>query len=200
IVSESGIGAGTRRIEAVTSREAYELLSDEIDVLQHAAQQLKTSKDQVPKRIDDLHNEMNDLKKVNESLSTKLAQSATSTLVDNKKTIQDVDVLAQEVDVNNMKDLRSMMDEMRKKLTSGIILLAAEKDGKVLLVASVSQDLVSKGLHAGHLIKKSLKSAVVAVVDAQTWLKPVEKIQQKFKMLYSLLKRILKIKQITNSL
>ena len=154
IVSESGIGAGTRRIEAVTSREAYELLSDEIDVLQHAAQQLKTSKDQVPKRIDDLHNEMNDLKKVNESLSTKLAQSATSTLVDNKKTIQDVDVLAQEVDVNNMKDLRSMMDEMRKKLTSGIILLAAEKDGKVLLVASVSQDLVSKGLHAGHLIKE----------------------------------------------
>src|SRR5699024_12231646 len=104
---KSGIGAGTRRIEAVTSREAYELLSDEIDVLQHAAQQLKTSKDQVPKRIDDLHNEMNDLKKVNESLSTKLAQSATSTLVENKKTIQDADVLAQEVDVNNMKDLRS---------------------------------------------------------------------------------------------
>lgn len=94
------------------------------------------------------------MKKVNESLSTKLAQSATSTLVDNKKTIQDVDVLAQEVDVNNMKDLRSMMDEIRKKLTSGIILLAAEKDGKVLLVASVSQDLVSKGLHAGHLIKE----------------------------------------------
>jgi len=79
-------------------------------------------------------------------------------ILDQIETINGIQVLAEQVNVNDMKQLRSMADELKQKLESGILLLAAENDGKVQLVATVSKDLTEKGFHAGKLIKQAAQA------------------------------------------
>ncbi|RLL48003.1 alanine--tRNA ligase [Oceanobacillus piezotolerans] len=153
IVSESGIGAGIRRIEAVTSKFAYQFLSQKIDILQSAAKLVKTSDEKVPERIESLFNELKQVQKENDSLNAKLANAEAASILDQVKTINEVPLLAQKVHVKDMNQLRNMVDELKQKLSTSIILLAAESDGKVLLASGVSKDLVEKGYHAGKLIK-----------------------------------------------
>src|SRR5699024_10999196 len=88
ISSESGIGAGTRRIEAVTGKSAYQLLTEKLNVLHESAQLLKTNDDQVPKRIKNLYAEIDQLEKTNDSLNAKLSNYEISSLVDEVETIQ----------------------------------------------------------------------------------------------------------------
>jgi len=153
IGSESGIGAGTRRIEAATGKGAFELFTDKLNVLQRSAALLKTSEDQVPKRIDNLFLEMEQLEKANDSLSAKLSNLEVSSLVNEVETIHNVKLLAQKVSATDMNQLRKMVDDFKQTLGSGVILLAAENDQKVLLSAGVTKDLIDRGLHAGQLIK-----------------------------------------------
>src|SRR5690625_2902250 len=153
ISSESGIGAGTRRIEAATGRGAYQLFTEKENRLAESARLLKTNEDQVPKRIKTLFSEMDQLEKANDSLSAKLANFEVSSLVDEVETVQDIKLLAQKVSATDMNQLRKMVDDFKQTLGSGVILLAAEKDNKVLLSAGVTKDLIDRGLHAGQLIK-----------------------------------------------
>jgi alanyl-tRNA synthetase len=153
ISSESGIGAGTRRIEAVTGQGAYELFTDKINVLQRSAELLKTNEDQVPKRIEALFAEIDQLERANTSLSSKLATFEISSLVEEVETIEGVKLLAKKVSATDMNQLRKMVDDFKQTLGSAVILLAAENDSKVLLSAGVTKDLIDRGLHAGQLIK-----------------------------------------------
>ncbi|GGA69111.1 alanine--tRNA ligase [Ornithinibacillus halotolerans] len=155
IVSEGGIGAGTRRIEAVTSKFAFNYLSGKQTLLQNTAQLLKTNEDQVLERVDTLFLEMKELQKENESLHAKLSNLEASSILDQVQEISGVQVLAQKVNVKDMNQLRTMLDELKQKLGSAIILLATESNGKVQLAAGVSKDLIDRGLHAGNLIKKA---------------------------------------------
>ncbi|AXI09552.1 alanine--tRNA ligase [Oceanobacillus zhaokaii] len=155
IVSESGIGAGTRRIEAVTSKYAYEFLNKKVAVLQNAAHLLKTNEDHVPERIEGQFHELKTLQKENESLSAKLANLEASSILDQIEYIDGIPVLAQKVNVKDMNQLRNMLDDLKQKLDSGIILLAAESNGKVQLAAGVSKDLIDQGYHAGNVVKKA---------------------------------------------
>ncbi|WP_047986372.1 alanine--tRNA ligase [Ornithinibacillus californiensis] len=155
IVSEGGIGAGTRRIEAVTSKQAYAFLSDKVNLLQQTAQLVKVSDDKVPERIESLFQEIKSLQKENESLSAKLSNLEASSIIDQVVEIAGVSVLAQKVNVKDMNQLRTMVDELKQKLGSAIILLATESDNKVQLAAGVSKDLIDRGLHAGNLIKRA---------------------------------------------
>ncbi|WP_226583264.1 alanine--tRNA ligase [Halobacillus litoralis] len=155
IVSESGIGAGTRRIEAVTAKDAYLYMNGKETTLKQAAELLKTNADQVPERIEVLHKEMKDLQKENDSLSAKLSNMEASTILDEVEEINGVKVLAKQVDVKDMNALRTMVDDLKQKLSSGIILLAAPNGDKVQLIAGVSKDLVEEGYHAGKLIKEA---------------------------------------------
>ncbi|MFD1445364.1 alanine--tRNA ligase [Oceanobacillus profundus] len=155
IVSESGIGAGTRRIEAVTSKHAYEYLNDKLEVFSRSAKLAKSKEEQLPERIEGLHQEIKGLQKENESLSAKLSNLEASSILDKVESIQDISLLAQKVNVKDMNQLRKMLDELKQKLDSGVILLAAENDGKVQLAAGVSKDLIEQGLHAGNLIKQA---------------------------------------------
>lgn len=157
IVSESGIGTGTRRIEAVTSRYAYFFVQDKLNVLNTAAIQLKASAEQVPDKITQLHEDMKNLQQENESMNSKLAQAEVSTLVDKAQKVNGITVLAEEVNAKDMNQLRSMVDDMKQKLGSGLILLASSQNGKVQLAAGVSKDYVEKGLHAGNLIKEAAR-------------------------------------------
>ncbi|MCA0982656.1 alanine--tRNA ligase [Halobacillus yeomjeoni] len=155
IVSESGIGAGTRRIEAVTAKDAYLYMNNKELILKQAGELLKTKADQVPERIEVLHKEMKELQKENESLSAKISNMEASSILDEVEEVDGVNVLAKQVDVKDMNALRSMIDDLKQKIESGIILLAAPNGDKVQLIAGVSKDLVEQGYHAGHLIKEA---------------------------------------------
>lgn len=156
IVSESGIGAGTRRIEALTSKKAYEYLNEKINILKQASRIVKANDDkQVVEKIQSIQSEVKALQKENESLSAKLANVEASSILEQVEEVEGVPVLAQRVNVKDMNQLRNMVDDLKQKLDSAVILLAAENNGKVQLAAGVSKDLVEKGLHAGKLIKKA---------------------------------------------
>src|SRR5690625_497455 len=155
ILTESGIGAGTRRIEAVTSKGAYEQLTSKIDVLNTSAEQLNTSDEQVPQKIEALFQDLKRLKEQNDSLSSQMANVETKTIVQKVKKVQDINLVAERVNVTDMNQLRNMVDDVKQKIGSGVFILAAESNKKVLLVAGVSKDLNDRGLHAGNLIKRA---------------------------------------------
>lgn len=154
IVSESGIGAGTRRIEAVTGAGAYRVMNQHLETLEQAAAVLKTKTTEVPVRIEALQQQLRETERANESLQAKLANIEAASLKDDVEEINGVRVLAKRVDVLDMDALRGMMDELKSSLGSAIIVLGSAQGEKVNLVASVSKDLIDQGYHAGKLIKE----------------------------------------------
>ena len=154
IVSESGIGAGTRRIEAVTGEAAYSLMNHQIGILKSAAAKLKTNVHDVPARIDTLQNEMKHLHRENESLAAKLGNIEAGSLASKVKDVNGIPVLVANVQNTDMNNLRNMADDLKQKLGSGVIVLGSAVDGKVNLIAGVTKDLIEKGFHAGKLIKE----------------------------------------------
>ena len=154
IVSESGIGAGTRRIEAVTGEAAYSLMNHQIGILKSAAAKLKTNVNDVPARIDTLQNEIKHLHRENESLAAKLGNIEAGSLASKVKDVNGIPVLVANVQNTDMNNLRNMADDLKQKLGSGVIVLGSAVDGKVNLIAGVTKDLIEKGFHAGKLIKE----------------------------------------------
>ena len=154
IVSESGIGAGTRRIEAVTGEAAYSLMNHQIGILKSAAAKLKTNVHDVPARIDTLQNEIKHLHRENESLAAKLGNIEAGSLASKVKDVNGIPVLVANVQNIDMNNLRNMADDLKQKLGSGVIVLGSAVDGKVNLIAGVTKDLIEKGFHAGKLIKE----------------------------------------------
>jgi alanyl-tRNA synthetase len=154
ITGESGIGSGTRRIEAVTGRHAYAFVEEQIGWLNQAARQLKSKAQDVPERIEQLQNRQKELERENESLTAKLNQAQVAKLLNQVQEVSGVPVLATQVQAGGMEPLRSLMDDLRKHLEEGVIVLGAASNGKVSIVASVSPKYVKEGLHAGKLVKE----------------------------------------------
>ncbi|MBM7651739.1 alanine--tRNA ligase [Neobacillus cucumis] len=154
IVSEGGIGAGTRRIEAVTGESAYKLLNEQVRLLNDTAEKLKTNPKDISSRIEGLLTEIKQLQRENESLAAKLGNIEAGNLVSNAKEIEGVTVLSARVQAADMNNLRNMADDLKQKLGSAVIVLGSAHDGKVNLIAAVTKDLIEKGYHAGKLIKE----------------------------------------------
>ncbi|MBM7605808.1 alanyl-tRNA synthetase [Metabacillus crassostreae] len=154
IVTESGIGAGTRRIEAVTGKAAYQAINEQLQKLTEASELLKSNPKDITTRISGLLQDFRLLQRENESLNSKLGNLEAGNIVDQAKTINGVTLLAAKVNAKDMNSLRGMMDDLKNKLQSAIVVLGAAEDGKVNLVAGVTKDLVDKGYHAGKLIKE----------------------------------------------
>jgi alanyl-tRNA synthetase len=154
IISETGIGAGTRRIEAVTGRMAYEYLNKQLQTLKSVAEELKTTITNVPQRIETLKGDMKALERENESLRAKLSNLEASSLTDQVEEVKGIKVLAAKVNGVDMDNLRTMVDDLKNKLGSGIVVLGSVKDEKVNIVAGVTADLVKQGLHAGKAVKE----------------------------------------------
>ena len=152
LVSESGIGAGTRRIEALTGQGAYQSFKTEEKVLEEAAGLVKSNPKDLVKKIESVLSEMKQLTRENESLSSKLANSQLADVMVTAKQIDEVTVVSARVDVKDNNALRQMLDEMKQKLSKGIIVLGAAANGKVMLVAGVTDDLKSGNYHAGKLV------------------------------------------------
>ena len=153
IVSETGIGAGTRRIEAVTGEKAYQYINEQMQILKQSAQLLKGKIADVPNKIIALQQEIKDLHKEIESLTGKLSHLEAGSLIDKVKHVDGVPVLVSQVQISESSQLRTMLDDLKQKLESGIIVLGAVHDDKVQFIAGVTKDLTKK-YHAGKLIKE----------------------------------------------
>ncbi len=154
IVSEAGIGAGTRRIEAVTGRKAYERLNSYVKQLEGLGQTLKTPVEKVSERIEGLQQQIRELEKENESLVAKLGNAEAEDLQSKVQVVEGVPFLAEAVQGQDMNGLRAMMDNLKQQLDTGVFVLATATDGKVQIVSGVTKDLVERGFHAGKLIKE----------------------------------------------
>lgn len=157
IVAETGIGAGTRRIDALTGKNAYQYLNAQQELLKQTARLTKTSVEEVPGRIEGLFGRLKQIERENDSLKSKLGHIEAAQLIHRVQEISGVSYIAENVSVSDMEDLRQMVDDLKQKLNSGIIVLGASVDGKVLLVAGVSKDLIASGFHAGNIMKEVAK-------------------------------------------
>ncbi|MCY9111096.1 alanine--tRNA ligase [Bacillus atrophaeus] len=155
IVSESGIGAGTRRIEAVTGQGAYLEMNSQIGLLKQVAGDLKTNVKDVPKRVAALQADLKEAQRENESLLAKLGNAEAGAILSNVKDVSGVKVLAEKVNAKDMNHLRTMVDELKAKLGSAVVVLGAVQNDKVNISAGVTKDLIDKGLHAGKLVKQA---------------------------------------------
>lgn len=154
IVAESGIGAGTRRIEAVTGKAAYEYLKQQQDWLVESAKLVKSKAQDVPAKIMALQDQLKELQRENDSLKAKLGHIEGSSLLEKTQDINGIKLLAEKISATDMDQLRSIVDDLKQKLGSGVIILGAAQGEKVNLVAGVTKDLISQGFHAGQLVKE----------------------------------------------
>ncbi len=152
ILSEVGIAAGIRRIEAVAGRHAYRAFKREEQSLRDIAQLLKTADLDVAPRVEKLVAQVRGLEKELDQFKHKLQSSQAGDVVADAQTINGVKVLAKRADGMDPRDLRDFGDKLRAKLGSGILALGSAKDGKVSLIVMVSKDLIGR-FHAGHIIK-----------------------------------------------
>ncbi|MEV5025810.1 alanine--tRNA ligase [Paenibacillus sp. LPE1-1-1.1] len=155
LLSESGIGSGVRRIEAVTGKYAYNFLESQLELLKQSASLLKSNTNDVPKRIEALFGQVKELSRDNESLQAKLSRIEAGSLEQNAKTVDGITVLCAKVNAPSMDALRGIVDELKLKLESSVIVLGAIADDKVNLAAAVSADLIKKGFHAGKIVKEA---------------------------------------------
>ncbi|RQD73300.1 MAG: alanine--tRNA ligase, partial [Halanaerobium sp. MSAO_Bac5] len=159
IVSESGIAAGVRRIEAVVGEFALDYFSQQLDTLKQSAAELKTEPEQLPNKIKQLQQEKKELQKELDSLKQKLAGSKKDELLEQVKVVAGINILTAELSELDNQGLRNLIDQLKDKLDSAVIVLASKSEQKVVFVASVSKDLIEEGFHAGNIISEVAKVA-----------------------------------------
>jgi alanyl-tRNA synthetase len=153
IISEAGVAAGVRRIEAVAGRRAYRTFKREEQDLRDIAQLLKTTDLDVVPRVEKLVAQARNLERELDQFKHKLQSSQAGDVISEAREINGVNVLVKRVDNMEQKDLRDFGDKLRDKLGSGILALGSAKDEKVSLIVMVTRDLTDR-FHAGKIIKE----------------------------------------------
>ena len=154
IVSESSIASGVRRIEAVTGMEAVDWTAEEHELLIGVSQKLSVKPDELPARIISLNNQLREAEKKIKSMQSQLVTSNIDSYIEKLIEINGVPFLSLHIGELPMDNLRQVLDQLRQKISSGVILVASESSGKACFAASISDDFVNKGIHAGQLIGK----------------------------------------------
>jgi alanyl-tRNA synthetase len=150
ITGESGVAAGVRRVEALTGRGAYEWVVHTDQVLRDIAAMLRGSREDVDEKVRELVERSRKLEKEVQQLKSKLASGHGGDLSANAKDIGGIKVLAAQIEGADVRSLRDAMDGLKSKLGSSVIVLGSTQDGKVVLVAGVSEDLVTR-IKAGEI-------------------------------------------------
>ncbi len=153
ILSEAGIAAGVRRIEALTGDAVFTYYKEIEQQLHQAAKTAKTTPAGLNEKIEHLQAEIRELHSENESLKSKMAKDALGDVMNQVQEIGGVKVLAARVDGVDMNGLRDLGDQLKEKLGEGAVVLAGAVDGKVCLMATATDEAQKKGAHAGNLIK-----------------------------------------------
>jgi alanyl-tRNA synthetase len=153
IISESGVAAGVRRIEALTGENVFAYYRKVEEELAAAAKAAKATPATLVEKIEHLMAEMKSLQSENESLKSKAAKEALGDVMDQVVEVKGVKLLATSVAGVDMNGLRELGDQLKEKLGDGVVVLASECDGKVNLIAMATDGAMAKGAHAGNLIK-----------------------------------------------
>lgn len=153
ILSESGVAAGIRRIEALTGRNVTAYYQEMEEKLAETARILKTTPASLTERAEHLMAELKALQSENESLKSKAAKEALGDVMDQVVEVNGVKLLATKVSGVDMNGLRELGDQLKSKITEGIVVLMSDLDGKVNMVAMATDGAMKKGAHAGNLIK-----------------------------------------------
>ena len=153
IVSEAGIAAGVRRIEALTGDGVFHYYKQLEEKLDKASALLKTTPAELENKIAHLQAEVKALHSENESLKAKMAQDALGDVMNQVTEVKGIKLLAAQVEGVDMNGLRDLGDDLKNKLGEGVVVLASAKDGKVSLMAMATDGAMKAGAHAGNLIK-----------------------------------------------
>ncbi len=152
IISETGIAAGVRRIEAITGQYALELMENNERVLKDIVEFLKSDRDLVTEKLRQLISDHRRLEKTVEQLQAKLSHQLSGELVEKARNIQEIRVLSIKLDVTDSKALRNTLDQLKITLAPAVIVLALVHEDKIQLIAFVSDDARLNKIHAGELV------------------------------------------------
>ena len=153
IISESGIAAGVRRIEALTGNAVFAYYKNIENSYNEICKALKATPANVTEKIAHLQAELKALASENESLKSKAAGAAMGNVLDKVEDVNGVKFLGVSLEGVDMNELRNLGDDLKSKLGSGVIVLASVNEGKVNLMVAATDDVVAKGAHAGNIIK-----------------------------------------------
>ena len=153
IISESGVAAGIRRIEALTGANLLSYYKKMEEEFEAAARVVKATPATLADRLEHLTAELKALQSENESLKSKAAKDALGDVMDQVEDMKGVKLLATSVSGVDMNGLRDLGDQLKDKLGEGVVVLASDCDGKVNLIVMATEEAVKKGAHAGNLIK-----------------------------------------------
>lgn len=153
IISETGVAAGVRRIEALTGQGVIEYYNKVEEELNAAVSAAKCEPSQLVKRIEALQDEIKELHRENDKLKNQMAKDAMGDVMDKVIEVAGVKLLAVKLDNVDMNGLRNLGDQLKAKLGEGVIALASAVDGKVNLITMATDGAMAKGAHAGNLIK-----------------------------------------------
>ena len=158
IISETGVAAGVRRIEAITGKAALDHAHKKEAIVSAAAAKLKCKTDDVLQGIDKLVADNKNMQQELEVFNAEKAKAAVADLLVGVKTVGDIQVAAGKANAADVDELRNIADMISEKLTNGVVVLAAANDGKVSLVVKADKGAVGKGVHAGKIIKEAAKT------------------------------------------
>jgi alanyl-tRNA synthetase len=154
ITSESGVGAGVRRIEAVTSKAAFDYLNHEEELLKQIASQVKaTQVKETATKVAQLQAQVKDLQQKQNQLEDKIASQQAETIFNKVKDVNGIKLISAVLNVSGMNQLRQLADTWRTKNLSDVLVLGTESNGKANLIVAVSDDKVKAGIKAGDIIK-----------------------------------------------
>ncbi|MFW6184119.1 MAG: DHHA1 domain-containing protein, partial [Chloroflexota bacterium] len=154
---EEAVGAGLRRVEAVTGRQAQKLIAQRLDMLDRIAARLNTPLEELEERVASLLEEQRALQKEIEKLQRLQARGQFEGLLEKVQQVDGVNLLAASVDVAGADELREMADWFRDKVDSGVAVFATVHNEKPLMVATVTEDVIGRGVKAGDLIREVAK-------------------------------------------
>ncbi|MDE6181897.1 MAG: alanine--tRNA ligase, partial [Eubacteriales bacterium] len=153
IISESGVAAGVRRIEAVTGFGALEFYNERENLLTSICENFKANPKNILAKVSSSLEENKKLSREIESLKSKLSSGILDEIINEKQSLNGIDILMSKLSNMDMETLRNMGDKIKEKLNEYVILLASENDGKVNFIVMSSEEAIKKGLKAGDIVK-----------------------------------------------
>ncbi|MEF9991945.1 MAG: alanine--tRNA ligase [Romboutsia sp.] len=159
ILSEGGVAAGVRRIEAITGKAVYEYLKGKEAVINEVCQTLKTKEDNLVQRTNTLVEENKNLSKELQEAKTKMSLQSVDSILDSKVDVNGVDLVVNKFENMDMDTLKETADSLRDKLASGVVVLANVVDDKINFVVTATKDAIEKGVHSGNIVREVAKIA-----------------------------------------
>lgn len=154
VLSEGGVAAGVRRIEAITGKEVYNFLNNKQDLINEVCISVKSKEDNLVTKVSNLLDENKSLAKELNEVKAKMSLQSADSILDSKVDVNGVNIVTSKFEEMDMDTLRNTADTLRDKLSSGVVVLANVAGGKINFVATATKDVLEKGVHAGNIVRE----------------------------------------------